>query len=335
MGERTRRRSGEGHARWIDFRLPMGLLTIVLMAWLMWPVFGARWIHGLVQPPSAANSVNPGASAPTACVPTESSAELSALGQVGDLFGGLNALFAAFAFVGVLWAGILQRQALLDAKDAYDTERRAIARQQFEGTFFHLLTLLREVGQESQALPAVAESLADADLSKQPDTFRHLAEVLFASIRTARPSTPEGELLRELVERYEGEINPAHSSSLGRYFRALHQTLDLIDSQSADCLSATDKVRYANIVRGQIPESLLFLLSVNGLRRPGRKTRHLIARYGLLKYLRDDHKQRLGDALKRVYGDPAFAGHATRQAIAPAQKTADEEWWLQSLPEKP
>lgn len=154
--------------------------------------------------------------------------------------------------------------------------------------------------------------------------------MLFASIRTAVPSTPAGQLLRELVSRYESEVHAQHSSALGRYFRALHQTLDLIDSQADECLNPADKVRYANIVRGQIPESLLFLLAVNGLRRPGRKTRRLVASYGLLKYLHADHDKRLGDALRRAYGATAFAGHATRLATRTDATTAgiETEWWL-------
>lgn len=295
------RRRGFAVEVWI-----FALLMAVLGLWCWWLVAGARLAH------RAAAVVVPEASA--------SAPMLEQLGQMGDLFGGLNALFAAFAFVGVAWAASLQRQALLDARAAYEVERRAIARQQFEGTFFHLLTLLREVGQESHTLPTVAES----------STFRQLADVLFASIRTAVPSTPAEQLLRELVTRYESEVHALHSSALGRYFRALHQTLDLIDSQENTCLSPVDKVRYANIVRGQIPESLLFLLAVNGLRKPGRKTRRLVASYGLLKYLHADHDQRLGDALRRAYGATAFAGHETRRATLTDATTLsiETEWWL-------
>ena len=292
------------------------LLLAVFGLWCWWLVAGARLAHRVAAgaPPDTS------ASAPT----------LEQLGQMGDLFGGLNVLFAAFAFVGVAWAAGLQRRALLDARAAYEVERRAIARQQFEGTFFHLLTLLREIGQESQTLPAAAESMAMVDLAAESSTFRQLADVLFASIRTAVPSTPAGQLLRELVSRYESEVHAQHSSALGRYFRALHQTLDLIDSQADECLNPADKVRYANIVRGQIPESLLFLLAVNGLRRPGRKTRRLVASYGLLKYLHADHDKRLGDALRRAYGATAFAGHATRLATRTDATTAgiETEWWL-------
>lgn len=134
------------------------LLLAVFGLWCWWLVVGARLAHRVAAgaPPDTS------ASAPT----------LEQLGQMGDLFGGLNVLFAAFAFVGVAWAAGLQRRALLDARAAYEVERRAIARQQFEGTFFHLLTLLREIGQESQTLPAAAESMAMVDLAAESSTFR-------------------------------------------------------------------------------------------------------------------------------------------------------------------
>lgn len=296
------------------------LLGTVLLLWLAWPLAGARWMHHAVAPPvslpasNASAPVTAASSAATIACQTGQSAsdDLAALGQVGDLFGGVNALFAALALAGVIWAGMLQRRALLDARVAYELERRSVVRQQFEATFFHLVTLLREIGQDSQTVPScrVASSLT---LQNMPVDFRQVADVLFSAVRTAKSSISHEQLIQELVEHYDAEVQATCASALGRYFRALHQTLALIDIQPADCLDEKDKVRYANIVRGQIPDSLVLLLAANGLRSSATKTRKLIIRYGLLKYLADVHEEKLGPALREIYGQEAFEGHAARQ----------------------
>lgn len=295
------------------------LLGTVLLLWLAWPLAGARWMHHAVKHPMSPPALNASAPVPASSAATGASQagqsdsdDLAALGQIGDLFGGVNALFAALALAGVLWAGILQRRALLDARAAYELERRSVVRQQFETTFFHLVTLLREVGQDTQAVPS-RRVTSNPMLQDIPVDFRQVADVLFSAVRTARSSISHQQLIQELIEHYDSEVQATCASALGRYFRALHQTLALIDSQPADCLDEKDKVRYANIVRGQIPDSLVLLLAANGLRSSAAKTRQLIIRYGLLKYLADTHEQKLGPALRVAYGQEAFEGHAARQ----------------------
>ncbi|MBL4761243.1 MAG: hypothetical protein JKY93_00920 [Gammaproteobacteria bacterium] len=84
-------------------------------------------------------------------------------GTFGDMFGGVNALFSGFAFIGVVIAIVLQsqelklqrldlektREVMVDQKQALEEQRaqmelqnQTMRRQQFENTFFELLRLL-------------------------------------------------------------------------------------------------------------------------------------------------------------------------------------------------
>lgn len=81
---------------------------------------------------------------------TSSDTKMAVVGQFGDMFGSINALFTALAFVTIWWTGRmqrreleLQRQELAYQRDAIDLQRKemtgtrlVIARQTFESMFF-------------------------------------------------------------------------------------------------------------------------------------------------------------------------------------------------------
>lgn len=277
------------------------LLLAVFGLWCWWLVAGARLAYRV------AAGATPEASASTAV--------LEQLGQTGDLFGGLNALFAALAFVGVVWAGSLQRRMLLDARAAYELERQAnqlerdaIGRQQFEATFFQMLSLVRDLGR--QGAGPMADPPGETSLN-------HLAAVLFARASTAELHGEAAmvQVLRDMVQTYETDVFGPHSSVLGAYFRALYQLLGLIDRQPDRLLDRDSKVHYANIVRGQIPESLLLMLAVSSLTPRGESFCPLIGRYGLLKHLQPHHRDTLKPAFGQVLGEQAFLGRLGREQI--------------------
>ncbi|HYE71578.1 MAG TPA: hypothetical protein VD932_08665 [Aquabacterium sp.] len=90
-------------------------VVIVFVVWASWAMWGVQAVRDRV----GADNV-------------------PALGQVGDLFGGINALFAALALVGVCFAAFFQWrsfQLLLDER----------TQNAFEPRFFHLLQLVRDV----------------------------------------------------------------------------------------------------------------------------------------------------------------------------------------------
>jgi hypothetical protein len=291
----------------------LALAAGISALWYWWLAGGARLAH---RHAVAGLAASPGAAAST---PT-----LEQLGQVGDLFGGLNALFAALAFVGVAWAGLLQHRALLSAQEAYRLERQAMVRQQFEQTFFHLLALSRELSQTTLS-PDTAHGppvMVVGRVRPSPLLFDYLAKVVFSaastplSVHTSQVLPTGLEPLGCMLMSYlSGDVQRAHASVLGGYFRALYQLFSLIDGVPDEVMSPTEKARYANIVRGQIPESAVLLLAVNALTDRGCKLAAVIDRHGLLKYLPPRHRPEQSPLLARVYHPTAFIGFQDRRLL--------------------
>lgn len=301
---------------WMEVAV-LALAAGIVGLWFWWLTHGARLAHAQTV------TLRPGAPAEAASAPS-----LEQLGQVGDLFGGLNALFVALAFVGVAWAGLLQHRALRSAEAAYRMERQAMVRQRFEQTFFHLLALSRDLSQAP--LDGVRASGAAPLLL----LFDHLAKIVTSAagvptVDCPAPSSLPAELepLGRMVASYLGiDQQQAHASVLGGYFRTLYQLFALIDEVPDEVMSPAEKSRYANIVRGQIPESAVLLLALNALTERGGKLAAVIDRHGLLKYLPSRHQPDQSPLLARVYRRTAFIGfHERLRLVAQVHPSPDED----------
>ncbi|RYD64286.1 MAG: hypothetical protein EOP84_32880, partial [Verrucomicrobiaceae bacterium] len=144
---------------------PLVALAIAIILWFAWVEWGVAYAHkrissyaaGYARAALVSSPKNPAVDSQqvTSSVPIaepDRAATMSEIGQSGDAFGGANALFAALAGALVLWAGIVQNQALKEAKlatglatAAYDNQRDANRRDQFSTTFFQMLTLSRQL----------------------------------------------------------------------------------------------------------------------------------------------------------------------------------------------
>ncbi len=84
------------------------------------------------------------------------SLDVNRRGIFGDMFGAVNALFSGFAFIGVVYAVVLQRKELsisraeiANSKEIFEQQSFQLQkqndktdRQNFESTFFHLVSML-------------------------------------------------------------------------------------------------------------------------------------------------------------------------------------------------
>lgn len=183
-----------------------------------------------------------------------SSDALARLGQTGDLFGGINALFAAFAFVGVAYAAILQSRALAITREQH-------ARQSFEPLFFHLLTLHREIEQDIVLLD-LPEGWPDTGSPRCDLAF--VARALYQAIGGARwgtiAYTDDVEEKRELLLPPYLSLYAVNEGTLGPYFRSLYHIFKLIHRSD---LTQDEKVSYANIARAILGTDAIFLLSID------------------------------------------------------------------------
>jgi hypothetical protein len=99
---------------------PYRILTVMLAAtfilWVSWPFLVAEKLRAWSFPDAAPSvervtTTDKGVANATTNE-AESNKQLAAAGQFGDVFGGINALFTAFAFAGLIWSGWLQRHEL-------------------------------------------------------------------------------------------------------------------------------------------------------------------------------------------------------------------------------
>lgn len=233
--------------------VPIGL-------WLLWglfgaPLFAARYPH-----------------------------QLQELGQVGDIFGGVNALFAAFAFAGVAVAAFFQYRTNV-------LQKQGLTITSFEPLFFHLLELHQE-------------TYSRLDLDFTP--FRKIAMFQYhayggAAAASALRTTIRMGHFKPLGHRARGEgfqredFSPllqlfddfyiSNEDQLGPYYRTFYHVFNLIDLSE---LPSAIKVRYANIARATINKDELLLLMLNCSCPRGESFKRLVENYGLLKHISTD-----------------------------------------------
>ena len=205
------------------------------------------------------------------------------------------------AAVGAFLAVYLQRRALIETRQALQHERVFNSRQQFEGTFFQLLQLCRDVMQ----------TIADGD-KQGARVLESWAAGLESKVRSINVEDLNLYLV-DLAIAYEREVYLRHPSALGPYFRLLYQTFKLIDEMPDSIVSRDEKTRYANIARGQISEGAILLLALAAVTPRGERFVPLIETYGLLEHMHGRYMGRYRKALDTMYQPSAFMGSLDRQ----------------------
>lgn len=211
--------------------------------------------------------------------------DVEKLGQTGDLFGGVSALFAAYAFLGAAVAAYYQARTF-----KHGEEERTQAR--FEPLFFRLLDR-----HESSRPDDLLLRVATLHIQSQP--FAAVVESLSASFdRAMKPlawSNLTGSERFGFVDDNYLPFYELNEQPLGPYFRSLFHIFQFIDGSR---ISAQEKVRYANIARSTLNVFELRLLALNCASKLGRDDfKPLVETYGLLKHL---HRRSAGFAVNEV-----------------------------------
>lgn len=298
-----------------------GILVAVSL-WTWWLFDGMDRAHKVVLARAAPVSSamlqhSADASATASPLAQERGTMFTELGQTGDSFGSLNALLTAVAGALVFWAGFMQHQMLKQAREEAQKERASRQIQEFESLFFRLLELTataveRIEGPNRKEVPEKPFSRL-----KGTHALDSLSRSLFDSVGSRRGDqiTPQ-DVLAALVERYLIRIYDRQPSAFGPYLRLLYQTFEHISESG---LSERQKIRYANIARGQISEGAVLLPAVNGLTPSGYKFVPLIEQFGLLEHLHRRYRSEYQQALRLGYRARAFLGSEDRA-------TPDNEW---------
>lgn len=263
------------------------LFAFVLTVWFLWGWAGAEFLADLKWPQPAGSSEGPTAR----------------LGQVGDLFGGINALFAALAFAGVALAALQQAQT---TKIAF--------KQSIEATFFSALQLHHRIADSLQFDPdeVAAVQREHRRKSNQPRAYGPVItadntvkgrEVFDAVLKwIAKDRLSQMPTYQATLANYR-TIQTEANFFLGHYFRNLYQLLKLVDEDEA--LDKPSRQKYASILRAQLSADELALLMVNCAYDMVDQGQFLalLVRYRMLEHLpltRDDDEYVLTTPVYRV-----------------------------------
>ncbi|MGO6845943.1 putative phage abortive infection protein [Rhizobium ruizarguesonis] len=239
---------------------------------------------------------------------SELSKAMTVSGQWGDGFGPLNTLFAGFAFGGTLVALYIQGRTLVEQK-------ADLHRQRFESTFFELLSLLRTAREEvrfrhsqpyRRAVGMKPQSLYYKVLTG-PTAFRRAIAEMHHWLAAASVTDRED---RDFVATlYRRRVHMRFESTFGAYFRLLYTLLKFIDNDRT--LTEAEKIKYGNMVRGQLTSFEVGLSGFNALMKEANDFSGLVAEFRLLKYYPETA---IREVLEGLYTRETFLGRDDQPA---------------------
>jgi hypothetical protein len=231
-------------------------------------------------------------------------------GQFGDLFGGINALFTAFAFGGLIYTAFLQRKELGYQREELKQTREELAGQReqlrlqnetfrlqsFENTFFQLLTLHHQI---VEALVLERDRHGQSEEYRGRYAFEEFYRLISISL-SGVTNPPRSEAAWSEIDQKYRDVYDKHQASFGHYFRNLYHIIKFVDQSSVP-----DKRRYASFARAQLSSYELVCLFYNCLSQNGvDKFKPLVEKYALLKNMPWDllaHSEHIAH-----YENPAF-----------------------------
>ncbi|ENY82804.1 putative phage abortive infection protein [Sphingopyxis sp. MC1] len=206
-------------------------------------------------------------------------------GEFGDFFGGvLNPLLTFLTFMGLLITIILQHTELRESReefarsaDALEFQNKAIERQNFEATFFQMLTLHNTI------VSSIDLQSKDGMVTTGRDCFRVFYTRLTKLYREKQEKPPRagagGDADRTKVVAAYNDFWRDHQLELGHYFRYLYNVIRFVKE------SGVGSARYLRLIRAQLSDQELLLLFYNCLTPQGEKFRELVEEFSLLDNL--------------------------------------------------
>jgi len=199
------------------------------------------------------------------------------VGEFGDKFGGINALFSGLAFAGVIIAIVLQskelelqrkelrltRDVLDEQKEALEEQGLTMQRQRFENTFFQMLSFHNET----------VVNLKYGNTTGS-EVLSILKENNLKNIREYKDNSIQG---FKFMTFFEGVEN-----TLGALIKNIRVTIAFIDRSNSD-----DKAFYFDILKAQLSNSELVLLFYYCLDEENKEYKELVEKYTLFENLQD------------------------------------------------
>lgn len=208
------------------------------------------------------------------------------LGTLGDFLGGtLNPILTFLTFVGLLFTIVLQQRELHLANEAKIKadrelleEKKERARQQFENTFFQMLTLHNTI---VNSLDLRSDPIADGSTSHKEWHGRDCFARYYEHFRKAYNSAKRNRSANPIADGYD-EFWRKDQKDLAHYFRFLYNIFRVTDG--SDLASPV----HIKLLRAQLSDFELLVLFYNGIGGRGRAFRKYIEKYALFDNLPEE-----------------------------------------------
>jgi len=219
-------------------------------------------------------------------------------GQFGDFLGGvLNPVFSFLALLALLATFSLQirelkisSRELQNSATALSQQNNTLRQQQFEVSFFQLLTLHNTIVNSIDLIDK------EKNATKGRDCFKVFLRRLEREI-SGHPNCNENEF--KLIYSI---FFISHEHELGHYFRLLYNIIKLIKNTEQ-----IDKKFYTNIIRAQLSSNELMLIFYNCISELGNeKFKPLVEEFSLLKTI--PRATLPNKNLLQLYSPSAFGG---------------------------
>lgn len=198
-------------------------------------------------------------------------------GTFGDMFGGANALFTGFSFVGLLITILLQREDIKYQKDEMKS-------QSFENTFFNLVNINREtVGNlhvNRTRRTSTATGRTETDISSHGSAVFTYIYGRYIDCLPDNKKFDNDVYLRIYKENW---------AVLGHYFRSLEIILLTIENLETNYhIDHNYKQRFMDIIKAQLSEYETAIIFYHFLSSKGIKFKIIAEKYNLFEFVNDE-----------------------------------------------
>ena len=218
--------------------------------------------------------------------------DLVKLGQFGDTFGALNALFAGFAFGGLIIALHLQRLEIKHQWKDLKLTRKEITGTNFENSFFQLLRI------HANIVNTLRTYISGHRIGLE--AFSSLKSQLSQEYSKIKPNEDFQVIWQRFAKRYQRDFD--------YYFRHLYNTLKFVDEHGF-LETLKEKRDYTNLIRGQLSSNEQLLLFYYCLSERGSGLKDFVEKYSILEGMDDGilldstHRTKYADSAYRITND--------------------------------
>ncbi|MEP4534091.1 MAG: putative phage abortive infection protein [Cyclobacteriaceae bacterium] len=193
-------------------------------------------------------------------------------GVIGDMFGGVNALFSGLALAGIIFTILLQKKELglqrlelSETRKEFKIQNETLKLQRFENTFFQLISNYHQIIDKLEL-----REYFDGNeyISTKRVVFQRISTDLKAQFRGSPKFNDQSDSIELISERLKNSIKNFYEVNenyeYGYYFDNIFQTLEFI--RISKSINDEERVFYRNLFRSQLSSDEIFVLFYHCLR---------------------------------------------------------------------